>query len=62
MKHNRLHSVLDLVADDERMAHIYNVTQYLDDLSTRLDLYQIEETMFVFYLKNAPEEVVAKLT
>lgn len=39
----------------------YRVTQYLDDLSTRLDLYHIEETMLVFYLKNAPGEVVAKL-
>ena len=35
--------------------------KYLDDLSTKLDLYHIEETMLVFYLKNAPEEVIAKL-
>ena len=38
----------------------YKVTQYLDDLSTTLDLYHIEETMTVFYLKNAHEEVIAK--
>lgn len=61
MKHIRPHRVLDLVADDEQMAHIYNVSRYLDDLSTRLDIYHIEETMLVFYLKNAPREVVAKL-
>jgi hypothetical protein len=40
----------------------YNhLTQYLDGLSTRLDLYHIVETMLVFHLKNAHKEVVAKL-
>ena len=39
----------------------YRVTQYLDDLSAKLGLYHIEEMMSVFYLKNAPKEVVAKL-
>ena len=38
----------------------FKVAQYLDDLSTTLDLYHIEETMTVFYLKNAPKGVTSK--
>ena len=39
----------------------YNVTDYLDEMSKKLDLYHVEETMIVFYLKNASSQLKAKL-
>lgn len=38
-----------------------DLTRYLKDLSNRLPMYHVEETMICFYLKNAPSSLTGKL-
>lgn len=40
----------------------YQITDYLDNLSIDLDLFHVEETKYVFYLRNVQLDIISSLT
>ena len=40
----------------------YQITDYLDNLSLDLDLFHVEETKYVFYLRNVSSDIISSLT
>ncbi len=47
---------------DYNSSHYPDLTDYLDKLSNEIRIFHVEESMTCFYIKNAPESLIDKLS